>query len=139
MLKGRLDATSCGNKTDCIPPAFLRVQSPPHEPVFTEQVNGSEEFLRLRKAHPRAFQITDRPSMTISHEPWGEATLNIPAYVHADSNRAISFVTSDVALVQGFFTFKDNDGVRQPKALLFVLKKEENGWKIASIRVLAVM
>src|SRR4051812_15833323 len=121
-------------------------ESPPHVPLFTEEGNGSVEFERLRNANPRLFRIvapgqdstmrTDRPSVTISHEPWGEATLNSPSQLPGDSSRNITFVTSDVALAQGFCTFEDNDGIRQTKVLLFVMKKE-NGWKIASIRVLA--
>jgi len=40
----------------------------------------------------------------------------------------IRFITPDVALV---------DGTWQTVPLLFVMKKEENDWKIASLRTLA--
>ncbi len=60
-----------------------------HSALFTEDGRAYSEFERLRTANPLAFRIigpaadpvsmarTNHPTVTISHEPWGEATINL--------------------------------------------------------------
>jgi hypothetical protein len=71
--------------------------------LFTQR--GYYEFEGLRRAHPRAFQIFGPASadvtVTISHEPWGEATINFPG---RESRPSIVYVTPAVALAEGMCT-----------------------------------
>jgi len=78
-----------------------------------------------------------RPTVVISHEPWGEATIDFRAVDLPNRivSRTIRFITPNVALVDADRTRED--GTFQDKPLLFVLKKVEDDWKIASARVLA--
>ena len=84
--------------------------------------------------------------MTISHEPWGEATINFasmggmprmemlnPRIVGSN----IRFITLDVALADGAFTYEDGRAAAQTTPILFVMKKQGADWKIVSIRILA--
>jgi ketosteroid isomerase-like protein len=52
-------------------------------------------------------------------------------------SREIRFVSPDVALVDGVFTEKDGNGQMQTKALLLVMKKFGEEWKIAAVRIVA--
>jgi hypothetical protein len=103
--------------------------------------DGRSEFERLRIAKPLAFGIigpaagpvfVDHPTVIISHEPWMEATINL-----RESHPSITFVTPEVALAEGACTSEDDHAIKQTTPLLFVMKKEGDDWKIASIRVLA--
>jgi hypothetical protein len=85
------------------------------------------------------------PTVTISHEPWGEATINFPGRRHffpieivnpRIESRTIRFITTDVALADAACTYQE-DGTTRTTPLLLVMKKEGNDWKIASLRVLA--
>lgn len=64
------------------------------------------------------------PIVTISHEPWGEATFTLPPTPPALVVRSIRLLTPDVALA-------DVDAAN--RSLLFVMKKTVEGWKIASV------
>jgi len=129
---------------------------PQRAAVFTE--DASSELKRLPNAKPRAFRIlgpqddgmslprTDGPTVTISHEIWGEATINIPGVASLSAfeilnpriaNGAIRFITAEVALTDGAWTYEDESGTTQTIPILFVMKKEGSNWKIASLRVLA--
>jgi len=91
---------------------------------------GKRIVYRLR---PR---LPDRPAVIISHEPWGEAAIDLPgssapAVEVADpriEGGAIRFITPDVAIVEGHCA---------SAALLFVMKRDEGDWKIAALRMLA--
>jgi hypothetical protein len=105
--------------------------------IFAADGHASEELARLRAAHPKGFRIvgsTARPSVAISHEVWGEATLTIPA--EFPLNRPVTFVSADVALIEGACSFEDEKGL-ESTPLLFVLKRESSGWKISAVRELA--
>jgi hypothetical protein len=116
-----------------------------HSALFTD-ARAYSEFERIRTAHPLAFRIIgpaaypesmarmDDPTVTISHEPWGEATINLPG---RESRPSIAFITPDVALAEGTCTYEDDHATKQTTPLLIVMKKEGEDWKIASIRVLA--
>jgi hypothetical protein len=112
-----------------------------HRAAFTGDGLAYSEFERLRRANPMAFRIigpgadsvsTDHPTVTISHEPWGEATINFPK-----SHPSIAFITPEVALAEGACIDEDDHATTQTRPLLFVMKKEGDDWKIASLRVLA--
>jgi hypothetical protein len=84
--------------------------------------------------------------MIISHEPWGEATIDFPGrWPHATMevvnprivSRTIRFITPDVALAEGACVYREDGGGTRFTPLLFVMKREGGGWKIASLRVLA--
>ena len=117
--------------------------------LFTADGDAASELERLREARPLRFQILTPVSasggvtVTISHEPWGEATLNFPGMgplppmviVHPRIvSRAIRFITPDVALADAAYV-DEAGGAATP--LLFVMKKEGDSWKIDSLRVLA--
>ena len=74
-------------------------------------------------------------TVTISHEPWGEATIGPasgPASNPIISIAKIRFITPDVALVDAAAT---HAGGKDATPLVFVLKKEGDSWKIASARI----
>src|ERR1035438_2230564 len=100
--------------------------------LFTEDANASSELEGLPKVNPLAFRMAafrNRPTVTISHEPWGGGAIDFP--------RTADLLTPDVALVDGAWTYKDDGATTRTTLLLFVMKKERGNWKIASIRVLA--
>src|ERR1039458_6776399 len=118
-------------------------------PMRPPNLRGYRRSTRWRSEWP-AFR--NRPTVTISHEPWGEATINFPwtdyliKALRARTleilnprigSRTIRFLTPDVALVDGAWTYKDDGATTRTTLLLFVMKKERGNWKIASIRVLA--
>jgi hypothetical protein len=97
---------------------------PPPARVFTADADASAALARLYSS-----------SVTISHEPWREATITLPAIVKIE-RRFARFITPDVALVDGTFTHQDG-GSSQSTPLLIVMRKEEGVWKIATVRILA--
>jgi hypothetical protein len=132
--------------------------------LFTEDADAASELARLPKVSPVAFPIPrsagdpaswplhDHPTVTISHDPWGEATINFPVmpllppadfypWISLLINPRIAsgtarFITPDVALVEGVWIYQEG-AAAQTVPLLFVMKKEGDNWKIASLRVLA--
>ncbi len=101
---------------------------------------------------PAPLPHIDGPTVTISSEPFGEATIQFPGVQvlpGLSSNSAmevlnpriasstIRFITPEVALADGTWTYRDTSGATQTIPLLFVMKKEGEDWKIASLRVLA--
>jgi hypothetical protein len=126
--------------------AITTLNEPSQRSALFTDGRAYSEFERLRRAHPLAFRIigpaadpesmvlTDHPTLTISHEPWREATINLPG---RESRPSIAFIRPDVALAEGACTYEDDQATMQTTQLLFVMKKEGDDWKIASIRVLA--
>jgi hypothetical protein len=88
---------------------------------------------------------SDHPTVTTSHEVWGEAAINFPgvgSITFEEVNPqivsgAIRFITPDVALADGACRYNDDSAATQSTPLLFVMKREGGDWKIASLRVLA--
>ena len=119
--------------------AFSEFDRLPNTKTGAFRVLGSQE-------DPASLAPIDHPMVVISHEPWGEATITFPG---ASSHPAVEmlnpriasavsrFITSDVALTEGTWTYKNDGGTTQTVPLLFVMKKEGDSWKIASLRVLA--
>jgi hypothetical protein len=125
-------------------------ESPIRLSLFASDTNAAAELARLPKGVVK-FRIPDaigssQPTLTISKEPWGEATINFPGFpavfelptIEINSrilSGAIRFITPDVALAEGTLTIKGDGDETRTTPLLFVMKKEHDQWKIASIRV----
>lgn len=101
---------------------------------------------RLWAGKLRQVRVVEQPaaggvlSVTISHEPWGEARIGptVPKVEVLNphiSLTAIRFVTTEVALADGVFSYTPPAGAAQATALLFVVKREGQVWKIAVVRV----
>lgn len=134
-------------------------QASPSGAAFTE--DASSDLDRLPTVKVRRFQVLQEPAasdtpagpqtggatLVISHEPWGEAAIRFPgsgvsgAVLEVVNPRftheAAGFVTADVAVVDGAWAYTDESGAVQTRRLLFVMKKEGDTWKIASLRILA--
>jgi hypothetical protein len=110
--------------------------------LFAE--NASSELDQLPNVKPLRAAV--RPgdvatTVVISDQPWREATIVIaPPGVEIlnphFASTATRFITGDVALADGTWTHMDNAST-QTIRLLFVMKKEGDARKIASIRFLA--
>ena len=126
--------------------AITALNEPSQQGALFTDGRAYSEFERLRRGKPLAFRIigpaadpesmarTDEPTVTISHEPWGEATINL---LGREPRPSIAFITPDVALAEGAYAYEDDHATKQTTPLLIVMKKEGDDWKIASIRVLA--
>jgi hypothetical protein len=101
-------------------------------------------FRTLRQPSDPGTGRIDQPTVTISHEPWGEATINFPGTTPLQVEilnprivrRTIRFISPDVALAEGTWTYEGKGSALQ-KPLLFVMKKEGAAWRIASVHLLA--
>lgn len=106
--------------------------------AFAQEGDGPVRYGELRASTPaKGFRIlgpisSGVPTVKISHEPMGEADIRLP-----DGRSGIVFIGADVALSEGACTYENADGSTRRKPLLFVLKKEADVWKIASLRILA--
>ena len=117
-----------------------------HSAPFAANSDAASELAHLRQLHPSEFRAvppfddswvqTSEPVLVISKQPWGEARIDFPT-VPTRVNHAIAFVEPDVALAEGAYTYRDNSATLQTVPLLFVMKREGDGWKIAALRVLA--
>jgi hypothetical protein len=110
---------------------------PPKNGIFIADATVSPEFDSLWKGRPIAFRWRPRagPAVHISHEPWGEATIDFsPLRAEMINPRVVTgdirFVTDDVAVADGASVY---DNERRP--LFFVLKRSGAGWKIAALLV----
>jgi hypothetical protein len=116
-------------------------------PVLEDLWKGKRLVYRLgtRADEAGAFE-TDRPHVVISHEPWGEATIEFPGVPAAPAlevvnprivNRTVRYLAPDEAVAEADSLYRDRNGDVQTTPLSFVMKKEDGRWKIASLRVLA--
>jgi hypothetical protein len=99
--------------------------------IFTADSDAAPALERLRKP-------PDHPTVIISHEPWGEATIQFPGRELRNPRiitRAVRFLTPDVALADAACVY--DDAAPHTRPLLFVMKREGGSWKIASVRLLA--
>ncbi len=104
--------------------------APIREDLFTADFDGRAEMARLTET-PRMVETDAKPTVVISKEPWGEATIvmqgmtvrAMPVIVV----KKIRFLAAEVAMVDGMG--------RAP--VLLVLKKYGTDWKVASLRILA--
>jgi hypothetical protein len=100
-------------------------QAPELARLFTADFDGSKvppEFLR------------GTATVTISHEPWGEATWGFAGSRPRITSGQVRFLTPEIALVDGAV---ERSGAKESVPILFVMKKEGDSWRIASLRLLA--
>ncbi len=91
--------------------------------LFTDDSDGPAVLENLRiRLRRRA------PTISISHEPWGEATIQWASNAMHIITGPIRFITPDVALAEASSNYS---------RLSFVLKKSEGTWRIAAVRVLS--
>ena len=116
---------------------------PQHTDGFTADADGNDVLEQLWKGRRLASRMrsspSDHPTVVISHEPWGEAMINFPGVEIVNpriESRTIRFITPEVALADGVCTYKAETGSTETTPLLFVMKKEGDRWKIASLRLL---
>jgi hypothetical protein len=128
---------------------------PQRAALFAQDSDAPSELARLPAVRPWSSPLprlpgdpalvppADGPTVTISKDPWGEATINFPVLLPRAGILApriasghIRFITPDVALADGDCLY-DDGVVMRSVPLLFVMKREGENWKIASLRVLA--
>ena len=105
--------------------------------LFTEE--ATNDLVLLPKVRFMIVPARGMPTLTISHEPFGEAHLDPPAAKIINpriASGAIRFLTPDIALVDGFWNFSDGASAQRRK-LFFVIQRDGDAWRIASARVLA--
>jgi hypothetical protein len=133
-------------------------QFPVPSALFTADSDAPAELQKLWEVRRPVYRIrlwpldaapspaADHPTVTISHEPWGEASISFPGVRALPPmemtnprivSRSVRFVTPDVALADGARVYDAGDNSPQTTPLVFVMKKEGDEWKIASLRVLA--
>jgi hypothetical protein len=113
--------------------------------TFTDDSDAPAKLAELYKTMRVEYQIRSAtltgPKVVISHEPWGEAQIMMPELaLEIRTPRvvcgAIRYVTDDVAVVDASFVVWRGE-IRRRTPLVLVMKKEDELWKIASLRVLA--
>jgi hypothetical protein len=108
-------------------------QVPPPAGAFTADSDAPRMLERLRN---RPTTYRHRPTVVISHDPWGEANIVLPPLVilanPGIAPRAVRLITPDVAIVDAVCAY-----TVETIPLLFVMKKEGDDWKIDSARILA--
>jgi hypothetical protein len=108
--------------------------------VFTDDSDARPVLEGLWKGKRPSYRIRRFPTVTISHEPWGEATIGFSMELENPRMRcgAVRFVSSSEAIAAATFVYRE-DG-EQPHIritpLQFVMKKIGDEWKIASVRVI---
>jgi hypothetical protein len=117
---------------------------PPRQSLFTADASIAPEFDRLwegkRLSYARVAPPEGaRPTIEISHEPWGEATIGFPRLrMEVTNPRVVSdeirFVLDDVAMVDGVFVYESETGSQRTR-LFFVLRRDHDAWRIAAVRV----
>jgi len=116
-------------------------------PVLDQLWSGKRIEYRLAPETAAVESLeSDLPTVVVSHRPWGEATISYPGRGIMTAMEmlnpriaasAVRFVTADVALADGACTYRQYSAGTQTTPLLFVMKREGEAWKIASVRVLA--
>ena len=115
---------------------------PRPENVFA--ADAYSELGNLPAVRPKSVQMFaaqmsgETPHVRISHEVWGEAEIVYPApsYQIFVTNPeivcgAVHFFTANVALAEGSWKYDS-----RVIPLLFLMRKEGDVWKIASLRIL---
>jgi hypothetical protein len=118
-------------------------QFPQPADLFTADSDARSVLDRLWKGKRPSYRVRRSPTVTISHEPWGEATIGFP--LELENPRivvgAIRLLSSDEALAAASFVYHTTIGETTPRVtteitpLLFVMKKTGAEWKIESIRL----
>ena len=115
----------------------------PPSSIFT--ADATSDLSVRQSADPASIDGDWHPVVTVSKQPWGEAQINLPGF---DPNRKVEFLnprisltrvrflTPEVALADATWTAQE-DEAKHTVPLLFVMKKELDGWKIAAARRMA--
>jgi hypothetical protein len=114
--------------------------------AFAKASSVINEMMRLARAFPMTMRLSsvqmppldEHPTVIISHEPWGEATIGMPplvmpAIVPQVDCMAIQFVSADVAIADGTARMADRI---ETAPVVFVMLRENGEWKIGSLRVM---
>ena len=158
LLFGAARADESADRTAIAATVAALNESPQRTELFTADADTHSVLDQLWKGKRLVYRMrsratdaaspssSDHPTVTVSHEPWGEATINFagmggmprmemlnPRIVGSN----IRFITLDVALADGAFMYEDGRAAAQTTPMLFVMKKQGADWKIASIRILA--
>jgi hypothetical protein len=105
--------------------------SPSQPNLFTKEFVNADELQRfLGQAG------TEAATLTISHEPMGEATLHLLP-LRRFVTRSIAFISPDTSVVVAIHERQFEPAAWNRVPVLFVLRREGSGWRIASFRVLA--
>jgi hypothetical protein len=118
--------------------------------VFTADFENFRELNRLGLRIEFTVPTVSGPTVVISDEPWGEATLVFPGVILLPGNlggvvrssshlviRSVRFVTPDVAVLDVTSEPNSLSNVRPGIPALFVMKRDGADWKIASVRLLS--
>jgi hypothetical protein len=124
--------------------ALNRIPSP--QSIYTADASISPDLDRLWEGKRPSYRVLNgtmaRPTVTISHEPWGEASIGFPGIRTVDLTNPrilggpIRFVMPDVATVDAESVY-EAEGKLQRRPLFIVVKKEGADWKIDAVRVIA--
>lgn len=125
---------------------ILALNKVPRPPGLFEENADASVLDRLWSGNMRVTQArilpgaasADGMTVSISHEPWGEARIGAQAPAVEMLNPRfipgkVQFV-AEVALADGEFQYTDQQGATQTTPLLFVMKREGASWKIAAVR-----
>ncbi len=114
--------------------------SPSQPNLFTSDFANADELQRFL-GQDGVVVRTEAATLTISHQPMGEATLQLPP---ADSillkrfvTRSVTFLSPDTSVVVAIHERQFEPAASKPVPVLFVLMREGSDWHIASFRVLS--
>ncbi len=113
--------------------------------LFTDEDAARDVGRVWRSRAPVRFRVRPglgRPTVVISHEPWGEARIEWPAPVievigSRMFTREIRFLDDDVAMVDVELTEGESAETARSTPLLILMRRTEVGWRVAAARVLA--
>ena len=116
--------------------------SPLRPNLFTRDFANAVELQRfLGQAADGVVVRTEAATLTISHEPMGEATLGPPlpnsVPLKRFVTRSVAFVSPDTSIVVAIPEWQFESAASKRVPVLFVLRREGSDWQIASFRVLA--
>jgi len=158
LLIGAAWADEAADRTAIATTVAALNEFPQRAELFTTDTDAHSALDQLLKGKRPVYRMqsgatdaassssSDHPTLIISYEPWGEATIGFPGIdgmprVKMVNPRIVAsnirFVSVDVALADGVLLYEDSSGDAQATPILFVMKKQGADWKIASIRILA--
>src|SRR5689334_11176522 len=106
---------------------------PPPQSIFTPDASVDPRLDQLWKGRPIRTRVIaprpgERPTVQISHEPWGEATIGLPHVRFEITNPrivtdAVDFITADLAVVDAASVYHSNSGREEVRLLLIVSRR----------------
>ncbi len=127
LLSGPIWADDAADRASIEKTVAALNEVPIRAAIFTADFDGRAELQRLLET-PKDASGEAKPSVIISKQPWGEATIVLPGMApHAPVVvKKIRLVSPDVGMA---------DATGNVPALI-VQRKEGTDWKIASLRIL---